>query len=148
MEDGAIMPYVDRFGKPQLEDVCREPVHRPGPLSESLFGGVERGLGNVDYGQIVVATLQQTVDQPGGACPNVQDSAVLGGRDCAYQLKSSDRLRLKPAHSVVGFADPDLLPMRLWIIHVRSPFLSGFANQRAKRRSGHEDDTRSAGKWR
>jgi hypothetical protein len=74
MEDGAVVPDVNRLNLPVAGDVCDQPVHSACVVTQTLSRPVQRRARDVEHRDAFRAAREQVIHEAGIPAPNIDDS--------------------------------------------------------------------------
>jgi len=74
MEYGAVVPnVVGATRKPNFSDVASEPLNAHSKFFQTFLGHFKCRLGEVEDGDVLIASGKQIVDERGFAAPDIND---------------------------------------------------------------------------
>lgn len=112
MKSGAVVPDVVRVGRQfAIQNICGDPLDSGGGRTETLLGNIDRGLGDVEHGEISVAGGQQVVDQGRCAAADIDDGSVVLWRGLNDQPERSFQVESIPADRLRRLAAINLIPV-------------------------------------
>jgi len=92
MKYGSVMPNIVgtglQFGG---EDVGHKPMNVLGRFSHALFRDVDRSLGNIEYGDVLISTRDKIVGQRGFAATYINDGGRKTGSGSLDKRKHASR---------------------------------------------------------
>lgn len=119
MKHGPVVPHVHGMREAEAAGIRDEPSHAGGTITETGAGYVQGSLGNIHHDDAGIAGFQKPVHERRRASANVYDLDVQVRRNCADQLDSGSRVRLKPTDLVGPLGRPYLLPVGLGVFHAQ-----------------------------
>src|SRR5207248_3191879 len=114
MEYCAVMPHiVSRRLKLRRSNIGDDPTHLGGSSPDSLHGRLDRGLGNIKDGDVLVSLSEQVIDQSRFTATDIDDGGRPCGSGALYQFQRGLKMRTIPADRVRSLGAVDFFPMRL-----------------------------------
>lgn len=116
VEYGSVVPHVvSVWREVKRGDVADEPTNLPGVRRQSLPSYIDRGLGNIQDRDVLVAAREKIVDERGFASTDINNCRRWAVRRSFDERKGRVQMGAIPAHLIRRFGCVDFFPMRFRI---------------------------------